>query len=272
MKILILGSEGMLGTALMRVFPDAIGYDKNELDITDHDALHDALYEREPDFVINAAAYTNVDNAESEPALAALVNGKAPLYIAEICRDISATLVHFSTDYVFDGKNPDGYNEEDEPNPINTYGRSKLLGEKAIQENLGHYFIVRTSWLFGPNGKNFVDTMLKLGRDKKELKVTDDQIGKPTYTFDLADAVQKLITHDFSYGIYHITNEDAVSWHNFACEIFNEVGLKVNVKAISSDELDRPAERPLCSILKNNKFPLLRSHKSALAEYLKRCV
>lgn len=284
MKVLILGSEGMLGTALMSVFDGAwtsdgamggefevSGFDKNELDITDRGAVLETLHEREPDLVINAAGYTDVDGAEISPEKAAAVNKEACGYVAEACYEISAPLVHFSTDYVFDGKNPAGYDEMAEPNPINAYGRSKLAGEKIILENLKQFFLIRTSWLFGPNGKNFVDTMLKLGRENSEVSVVNDQIGNPTYTLDLANAVYKLVTQDFDYGIYHITNDDSVTWYDFAREIFKEAGIKVETKPVSSKKFKRPAKRPACSILLNEKFPRLRlrPHKDALAEYLK---
>lgn len=268
MKVLILGSEGMLGTALMSVF-DAVGFDKNELDICDRGAVLETLHEREPDLVINAAGYTDVDGAELSPEKAAMVNAEACGYVVEACHAISAPLVHFSTDYVFDGKNPDGYDEMAEPNPINTYGRSKFAGEKIILENLEQFFLIRTSWLFGPNGKNFVDTMLKLGRENGEVSVVNDQIGNPTYTRDLAAAVHKLVTQDFDYGIYHITNDNSVTWYDFAREIFEEAGMKVKTKPITSGKFKRPAERPKCSILLNSKFPHMRLHTEALAEYLK---
>jgi dTDP-4-dehydrorhamnose reductase len=269
METLILGSEGMLGTALMRVFEDAIGYDREELDITDFDAVEDAFQEKEWDLIINAAGYTDVDGCETNESLANLINGEAVLNIAKICNDFGIPLVHFSTDYVFDGESPLGYSEFDEPNPINIYGQSKLKGEKAIQENMENFYIIRTSWLFGPNGKNFVETMLKIGPEKGTLNVVNDQIGKPTYTLDLAKAVQTLATHENPYGIYHITNEEPVSWFDFAEEIFDLADLEVKVSPVSSDEFKRPAKRPECSILLNGKFPPLRSHTEALEEYLK---
>jgi len=269
MNILILGSEGMLGTALMRVFDDATGYDREELDITDFDAVEDTLQELEPDLVINAAGYTDVDSCETNEDLANLVNGEAVGNLARVCRDFSINLVHFSTDYVFDGESPLGYSEFDEPNPINIYGSSKLKGEKLIQENTENFYIIRTSWLFGPNGKNFVETMLKIGPEKGKLDVVDDQVGNPTYTLDLAKAVQRLITHANEYGIYHITNAEPVSWFDFAEEIFDLADLNVKVSPVSSDEFKRPAKRPECSILLNEKFPPLRSHTEALEEYLK---
>ncbi|MFH1720087.1 MAG: dTDP-4-dehydrorhamnose reductase [Patescibacteria group bacterium] len=272
MNVLVLGSEGMLGTALMSVFENAVGYDKEELDITDRDMVLERVIEREPDLVINAAGYTNVDSAESNAELANMVNGEALYFISEACAEVSAPLVHFSTDYVFDGKNGDGYSEDSEPNPINEYGRSKLAGEKAILESLEHYYIVRTSWLFGPNGKNFVDAMLRLGAEKDKLQVVHDQVGNPTFTLDLARAVEKMIVEGKDYGIYHLTNSGSVSWYEFAKEIFELKGMKVDVEAITSEEFLRPAVRPLCSILKNSKLPGLRPHKEALDEYLKSSV
>ena len=192
-KIVIFGANGMLGHALREVVPDAIQLGHPEIDITDAVAVKKMILRENPFAVINAAAYTDVDGCEENQDLAGEVNGRAPGYIAAACSEAGALLVHYSTDYVFDGTRWD-YREDDLPNPINAYGKSKLLGEISIQKNLKNYRIIRTSWLFGSHGKNFVDTILSLSRHMSEVRVVNDQIGKPTYTVDLARATPGIIS------------------------------------------------------------------------------
>ena len=210
-KTLIIGSSGMLGSDLCKVFPDAVKLTHHDLDITDRDQVIESILKIKPDVVINAAAYTNVDGCEDNKELAFQVNGYGPGYIAEACARAGAKLVHFSTDYVFDGSKKE-YVESDIPDPINVYGDSKLLGEKKIIENMDDYRIVRISWLFGIHGKNFVETMLKLSGEMDTVKVVNDQFGKPTYTMDLASKVKEIIELD--PGIYHITNDGICSGTN----------------------------------------------------------
>jgi len=281
MRVLILGKNGMLGHDLLKVFSkdDVIAMSSSELDITEQDRVFEEFMTIQPDVIINAAGYTKVDLAEKEEDKANEVNGYAVGILAKASREIGATLVHFSTDYVFDGRKATGYREEDPTNAINNYGRSKELGEKLLVEEMelqqdmyepeGRYFLIRTSWLFGKHGKNFVETMLKLGQEQKELKVVNDQYGKPTYTLDLARQVKFLLdTKEYPSGIYHITNEEETTWHDFAKAILGLYNPKVRVVPCSSKEYVRPAQRPQFSSLVNTKLPPLRPWKEALAEYL----
>lgn len=271
MKILLLGSKGMLGSQFEKKLK---GFDlrafggHDELDITSMRSVLRVFEGFIPDVVINCAAYTNVDEAE-------FIQGKKDSFkvnrdgvnnIAKCCKKFGSVLIHFSTDYVFDGRK-DGYDENAICNPLNNYGESKLQGEIAIEKEMDKYFIVRTSWLYGPNGKNFVNTMLRLG---DEIKVVDDQVGCPTYTSDLADAVIKYFVKnpENGFGIYHLTNDGATSWNKFAREIFRIVGRNVDVKKISTKEFPRPAQRPMNSVLLNTKLPKMRKWEEALKEYL----
>lgn len=258
-KTLIIGASGMLGSDLCKVFPDAVKLTHHDLDITDRDQVIESILKIKPDVVINAAAYTNVDGCEDNKELAFQVNGYGPGYIAEACARAGTKLVHFSTDYVFDGSKKE-YVESDIPDPINVYGDSKLLGEKKIIENMDDYRIVRISWLFGIHGKNFVETMLKLSGEMDTVKVVNDQFGKPTYTMDLASKVKEIIELD--PGIYHITNDGICSWYEFASSIID------NVIPCTSEEFPRKAKRPKYSVLVNTKTGPMRHWKEALKDYL----
>lgn len=270
MKILILGCRGMLGFDLIKAFADVepIGLDKEELDITDQKAVAKELKKIKPDFVFNAAAYTAVDDCESSPGKAMQVNGDAVGTIADACAQIGATVVHFSTDYVFDGKNPEGYTEDDPTNPLNAYGQSKIRGEFLLKEATNRHYLVRSAWLYGRNGKNFVDTMLTLAQKKQPIRVVDDQIGSPTYSLDLAQAVRKLIESEAPFGTYHLTNSGQVSWFGLAKEIFNITRLDVALQAVRTVDFPRAARRPAVSVLRNTKAPALRPWPDALADYL----
>lgn len=259
-KIIILGASGMLGSDLSKVFPDAIKFTRADLDITDKQHVLKIIKEINPDVVINAAAYTNVDGCEDEQDLAFEVNGYSPGHIAQACCDTGATLVHFSTDYVFDGSKEE-YTESDTTNPINVYGQSKLMGEQEIIKNTNNYRIIRTSWLFGENGNNFVDTMLRLSKEMETVKVVNDQLGKPTYTKDLAEKTREII--NLSPGIYHVTNEGNCTWYEFASAIID------NAIPCSSAEFPTKAKRPTYSVLANTKFAPMRHWMDALVEYLK---
>lgn len=272
-KILIIGAKGMLGTDLMREFEADSNYlvtgtDISDFDITNENQVRDFIKKNKPDYVINAAAYTDVDKCEEDKDICNKVNGQALQYIAKACRDENAILVHISTDYVFDGLKAEGYKEGDKINPVNQYGASKAFGEKMVRENMEKYYIVRISWLFGKNGKNFVETMLNLAKDHKELKVVNDQHGKPTYTVDLAKALKDLIETKPVYGVYHSPNEEQTTWYDFAVEIFKNAGQDINVNPCTSEEFPRPAKRPQYSILINSRLPKLRSWREALKEYL----
>ncbi|MCK5614497.1 dTDP-4-dehydrorhamnose reductase [Candidatus Pacearchaeota archaeon] len=258
-KTLILGAGGMLGTDLCITFPDAVKLTHNDIDITDKAHVIETIKRIAPDVVINAAAYTDVDGCEDNRELAFDVNGLSPGYIAQACSLVGAKLVHFSTDYVFDGKKKE-YFESDLTAPINVYGESKLLGETNIIENMDDYRIVRTSWLFGHHGNNFVDTMLHLSRDMDMVKVVNDQFGKPTFTANLAKKTSEII--GLVPGIYHITNDGVCSWYEFASAIID------NVISCSSDEFIRKAKRPKYSVLVNTKTSPMCHWKEALAEYL----
>lgn len=256
---MIIGAGGMLGTDLCKVFPDAISLTHKDLDITNRKLVIDTIRGNNPDVVINAAAYTNVDKAEDEQDLAFAVNGYASGYIAEGCTLVGAKLIHYSTDYVFDGTKQE-YIESDKTNPINAYGRSKLLGEQEITKYTDNYIIIRTSWLFGKHGKNFVDTMLKLSPQMETIKVVSDQFGKPTYTADLAHKTIEII--NMEPGIYHITNDGTCSWYEFASA---SIG---NTVPCNSEEYPTKAKRPQYSILSNTKTAPMRHWKEALGYYL----
>jgi len=285
MRVLILGKNGMLGHDLVKVFSkdDVIALGSSDLDVTDQERVFEEFMTIQPDVVINATGYTNVDLAEKEIAKADEVNGYAVGVLAKASREIGATFVHFSTDYVFDGEQENGYREEDATGPINAYGRSKELGEMLLVEEMemqqpdmhepdGKFFLIRTSWLFGKHGKNFVDTMLKLGNEQKEIKVVNDQHGKPTYTLDLARQVKFLLdTHEYPSGIYHVMNEEETTWYDFAKAIFALYKADVSVLPCASSAMKtekRAAMRPRFSTLLNTKLPPLRPWREAVAEYL----
>ena len=257
--IVILGARGMLGRDLQQVFPEAVCFGR-ELDITNKPQVTKLIKSAKPEVLINAGAYTDVDGCEDNTDHAFRVNGEALIHIAEACHKTGTRLIHYSTDYVFDGTKPE-YFESDTPNPINIYGKSKLFGEQKIQENMLNYLIIRTSWLFGTRGANFVDTMLKLSGQMDEVKVVDDQFGKPTYTMDLAKKTKDII--DMESGIYHLTNEGVCSWYEFASAIIP------NAVPCSSEEFIRKAKRPKYSVLGNTKTEPMRHWREALMEYLK---
>ncbi len=269
-KILILGARGMLGTALCQTFKDYLitCWDQADVDLTDRPKLQRKISALKPQIIINAAAYTKVDDAEAQQQNVLKVNGKAVGNLAVIAKRIGAILVHFSTDYVFDGKKRKGYKESDQPNPINVYGKSKFLGEALLRRNTDQYYLIRSSWLFGPHGINFVQKMLQLANNNVKLKVVNDQWGKPTYTQDLAERTKQLLEHDKPFGIYHITNEGKTTWYQFAKKIFKLANVKPQIQPISSQEYKAIAPRPLHSALLNTKLPKLRRWEEALEEYL----
>ena len=270
MKVLIVGARGMLGKDLMSVFGEyePVGVDRDEMDVTDPDSVFKKMDEIQPDMVINASGYTAVDIAETPDGQqdAIAINGIAVGTLAEVCKKYDIPLVHFSTDYVFDGQKIGEYKENDMPAPLNHYGESKLLGETLLQKNTDKFYLIRTSWLYGQHGKNFVQTMIDLGEKGHQLTVVSDQIGKPTWTRDLAESVMTLLVERRPYGIYHLVNEEPVSWYDFAVEIFAQLEMAVDIVPVSSQEFVRPALRPRNSALANTKFPLLRSHKDALQQ------
>jgi dTDP-4-dehydrorhamnose reductase len=258
-KTLIFGAGGMLGTELCMVFTNAVKLYQADVDVRDREKVIDAIKSNKPDVVINAAAYTAVDDCEDNREMAFEINGKAPGYMAQGCAITGSKLIHYSTDYIFNGSKKE-YFEADEPDPINVYGQSKLMGELSIIENMKNYRIIRTSWLFGKHGKNFVDAMLKLSKDMSAVKVVNDQFGKPTYAYDLAKKTEEII--GLAPGIYHITNEGVCSWFEFASAIIG------NAVPCTSKEFPRKARRPEYSVLVNTKTTPMRHWREALAEYL----
>jgi dTDP-4-dehydrorhamnose reductase len=275
MKVLITGSNGMLGHDLIEALKDShelILTTSKTLDITDKQKTIDFICDNKPDIVINSAAYTDVDGCEENQDLAYSVNGEGVRNLALGCREIDSPLVHISTDYVFDGSARDPIKEDGEIGPISVYGKSKLKGEEAILEILDRFFIIRTAWLYGINGRNFPKTMLELAKNHPEITVVYDEVGTPTYTPDLAEAISELIETDY-YGIYHLTNSGSCSWCEFARYIFEIADVDVKVIPVTAAEFARPAPRPSYSVLENknwveNGFKPLRSYKDAIKEYI----
>jgi dTDP-4-dehydrorhamnose reductase len=246
--ILVVGANGMLGHDLMATLPGEVqGIDLPDIDITSLESVQDVLEKLKPRLVVNAAAYTDVDGCETSVELAMQVNGEGVAFLAMATRAIGAKLVHVSSDYVFDGAKGSPYLEYDPTGPLSVYGESKLAGEMNAKFNPDH-LVVRTQWLYGLHGKNFVETMLRLAKEKDELAVVDDQTGSPTWTVDLAQAINALIEHDCT-GIYHAVNSGFCSWNRFAQAIFEEAGLSVRVNPLTTEQLNRPARRPLYSTL-----------------------
>ncbi len=242
-RVLVLGAEGMLGRDLMAVFgkqlgdganEDLVGWDLAELDIRDCEAVYSALSELRPGIVVNAAAYTDVDGCETNIELATAVNGQAPGHVARVCHEIGAMLVHFGTDFVFDGESERPYHEDDAANPLSVYGRSKWEGERAIGNAGCRHLIVRTSWLFGPGGRNFVEAILLRAKSGEPLRVVTDQVGRPTLAADLAEAVVRLLDAG-AQGTVHFANSGQCSWFEFAQEIVRQAGLATTVQSITSD-------------------------------------
>ncbi len=271
MKVLVTGANGMLGQDLCPILQDrgwfVIPTDYNTLDVTDSNAVENKIKEVHPDLIIHCAAYTNVDKAESDYETAYKLNVEAVSNIAKAAAEIDAKMVYISTDYVFEGTKTTPYLPKDEPNPVNLYGKTKYLGELEVQKYSKKFYIVRTSWLYGIYGKNFVETMISL-KDNKELKVVDDQVGSPTWTKELIEGIIKLL--DMPYGIYHLSGKNETSWYNFAKTIFKLENLNVNLKPCTTDEFPRPAHRPKYSYMINdNNLTLLRDWKEALIDYLK---
>lgn len=277
MRVLVTGADGQLGYDVIKRLEQSnieyFGTDLDTLDITNKDQVKRVIRDYNPDVVIHCAAYTAVDKAEDEKELCYAVNVLGTKYIAEACKEIDAKMVYISTDYVFDGEGDQPFEVTDEPNPINYYGQTKYEGELEVQDKLDKYFIVRISWVFGSNGNNFVKTMLRLGRELDEISVVGDQIGSPTYTYDLAKLLVEMIQTG-KYGIYHATNEGECSWYEFACEIFKQMEINIRINSITSEEYPTRAERPVNSRLSKNKlikegFEELSDWRDAMKMYLK---
>ena len=259
MKILITGANGQLGSELRDVFKDRTGYelfflDRKQLPLEQTNLIQDILGMYQPDLIIHAGAYTAVDKAESEPVLADQVNHLASEEIAQYCRLHAAKLIAISTDYVFDGNSERPLTEDAAVAPVNTYGETKLKGELAIQKWAPHYIIIRTSWVYSTYGANFVKTMIRLMNERDEISVIADQIGSPTYAFDLARAILTIVESDkWENGIYNFSNEGQISWYDFAVAIRELKALACQIHAIPTEQYPTPAKRPKYSLLDKSK-------------------
>ena len=276
-KVLLIGADGMLGGELnerLQNMYDVVSTTLETLDICNKDAVINKVEEIKPYFIINCAAYTNVDGCETNVELARNVNGTALENIAEAANRVDATVIHISTDYVFDGELPveESYTEDMVPMPVSSYGKSKLLGEQNVAKTPKHY-ILRTAWLYGIRGKNFVKTMLRLSKEKDMISVVCDQHGSPTSTTTLCKIIEQIMEKEPEHGIYHSTCEGFTTWYDFTCKIFEFAGITIPVKPITSDQYPTPTKRPTNSQLSKEKL-----HKNginpenwedALAKYLK---
>jgi dTDP-4-dehydrorhamnose reductase len=276
-KILLLGHKGMLGSDLLSKLSmqhEVIGMDIDEIDIVSASDCKKAIKETKPNIIINAAAYTNVDGCETAKEECFAVNAEAVKNICDACRGKNIHIIHFSTDYVFDGTATYPYKEEDKCNPLSVYGASKLAGERYLQSLADDYLLIRTSWLYGLKGKNFVQTILDKAKTMPKLSVVDDQVGSPTCTKDLAAAVDLAIEKKLA-GIFHVTNRGSCSWYHFAVKILQESGMdNIEVEPIKTDKLSRPAMRPTYSVLSIQKFitatgKIMQPWQLALQDYLK---
>lgn len=282
-KVLIIGSKGMLGSELVHIFSkdkdyNVVGWDFDDIDITNKNAVKKKIATEKPIIIINAAAYNAVDKAEEneeEFEKAKKVNGEGPKFLAQAAKDINAIFVQYITDYLFDGKKGE-YTEEDHPCPISNYGVSKAIGEKNVQEIGGKFYLIRISKLFGSpaqfenSKKSFFEMMLTLAREKDELKVVHSERSCFTYVPDLARATKDLIEKKYEYGIYHLVNEGAVTWYEGVLKLFEIVGnKKIKVAPVQPNEFPRPAKRASSTVLVNTKFPKLRHYEDAVKEWLK---
>lgn len=271
MKVLVTGANGQLGYDVIKRLDsegiDYLGTDRESLDITNKEQVTKVINDYSPDAVIHCAAYTAVDKAEDEKDLCYSVNVLGAKYVAEACKQIDAKMVYISTDYVFDGEGDEPFGVTDKPNPINYYGQTKYEGEVEVQKILDKYFVVRISWVFGSNANNFVKTMLRLGKEKDEISVVADQVGSPTYTYDLAKLLIEIIRTD-KFGVYHATNEGYCSWYEFACEIFKQAGVTVKVNPIKTEDYPTKARRPKNSRLYKSPLIELENWEDALKHYI----
>ena len=277
MKVLVTGVKGQLGYDVVNELEKrghtAIGTDVEEMDITDAEKVREVLDAEKPDAVIHCAAYTAVDAAEDNVELCRKINAEGTENIAKACKELGCKLLYVSTDYVFNGEGERPWEPDDEREPLNVYGQTKYEGELAVEKYVEKFFIVRIAWVFGINGKNFIKTMLRLGEDHDELTVVADQIGSPTYTYDLARLLVDMIGSE-KYGRYHATNEGLCSWYDFAVEIFRQAGMDVRVRPVTSEEYPAKATRPHNSRmdkakLEENGFERLPDWKDALGRYLR---
>ena len=280
MKILVTGVKGQLGYDVVQEGEsrglDMFGTDVDNMDITNAGQVKQVIEAYKPDAVIHCAAYTAVDAAEDNQELCRKINVDGTRNIAEVCKDMDIPMMYFSTDYIFNGQGENFWKEDDPKKPLNVYGQTKYEGELAVQELVEKYFILRISWVFGVNGNNFIKTMLRVGPQRGEVGVVADQIGSPTYTYDLAKLVIDMIQTD-KYGAYHVTNEGICSWYDFACAIFKQAGLDVKVNPLTTAEYPAKAARPSNSRMSKDKlinagFEMLPSWQDALSHYLKQTI
>ena len=260
-KILLTGKNGQIGWELERTLAplgEVYAFDHHDFDLANHDYMRKLIRDYRPDFIVNAAAYTNVDKAETDRELATLINGVAPGVLAEEAKHINAVLVHFSTDYVFDGESTTPYDENDTPRPLNYYGETKLTGERAITAMAGKYLILRTSWVYSTRRKNFLTTMLNLGLEKESINVVDDQIGAPTWSRLVSEATAQILCQNLNgkWGIYHLTAAGQTTWHDFAEAIFDQCThiSRPEIVKIPTSSYPTPAKRPKYSVLSNAKI------------------
>lgn len=257
MKVLVTGVKGQLGYDVVNELTgrgmEAVGVDIDEMDITDAESVGNVIRKESPEAVIHCAAYTAVDAAEENEDVCRRVNANGTQNIADICKELDIKMIYISTDYVFDGQGEHFWKPEDACGPQSVYGQTKYEGELAVKNTLDKYFIVRIAWVFGINGRNFIKTMLNLSRDHKTVRVVNDQFGSPTYTYDLAKLLADMVSTD-KYGIYHATNEGICSWYDFACAIFKEAGIDMEVLPVSSEEYGAKAKRPANSRMDNGKL------------------
>ena len=275
MKVLVTGVNGQLGHDIVEECQkrniEAIGVDVKEMDITNVNQVNEVITETKPDAIIHCAAWTAVDKAEDEVEQCRKVNRDGTKHIVDVCEKLDLPLMYFSTDYVFDGQGEEPWNEYDERHPLNVYGQTKYEGELEV-ERLKKHFIIRISWVFGINGHNFIKTMLRLGKERGEVSVVNDQIGSPTYTYDLARLCVDMIQTK-EYGTYHATNEGICSWYEFACEIFKQAKMDVIVHPVDSTQFPTRAIRPKNSRMNKTEldkhgFTRLPSWQDALERYL----
>lgn len=276
-KVLITGANGQLGKELVELFTakgfEVYGFGRDKMDITNQTQVQEVISTLKPNIVLHSAAHTQVDLAESEPEQAFSINAYGTRNVAVAAEAVGAKLVYVSTDYVFDGTADEPYNEFSPTSPLGVYGKSKLAGEQFVRDLHSKFFIVRTSWVYGKHGANFVKTMLKLGEERKEISVVADQIGCPTYTLDLANAILELVDTE-KYGVYHISNSGSCSWYEFAKAIFENTDLDIKVIQCTTLDFPRVAARPAYSVLEHmsiklNDFTPMRSWQEGLLSFLK---
>ncbi|MBW3491688.1 dTDP-4-dehydrorhamnose reductase [Bacillus sp. FDAARGOS_1420] len=277
MKVLVTGAKGQLGQDVVNLLEEqtweVFGLGREELNITDEKQVSEKVLLIQPDIIIHTAAYTQVDQAESDEEAAFNVNAEGTKYLAKAAEAVGAKFCYVSTDYVFDGTKNEPYKADDQTNPQTVYGKSKLVGEQYTQEYCSKNYIVRTSWVFGLYGNNFVKTMLRLAEEKKELGIVHDQVGSPTYTTDLARFIINLVQTN-KYGIYHGSNSGVCSWYEFAKEIFEQSNIEIMVNPLTTEDFPRPAARPKYSVLdkgmiEQNGFESFQDWKKALKDFLK---